>query len=75
MSLLAWERRIAVDIGVEIAGEHVLDHPCHSDLFGPDIRQLNPILEQVVSYPKYGLISAFTTLFLTGLGLLLGVGQ
>jgi len=64
MALLAWERRTAVDGSVQITSEHVLDHASNHDLFRPHVRELDPVIQEVVSYPEDGCVGALTTLLL-----------
>lgn len=64
VTLLAWERRTAVYVGIQVTGEHVFDHSGDENLLGLHVRQLNPVLQQVVSYPVDERVRAITPLFL-----------
>lgn len=64
MPLLAWERRAAIDLGVEISGEEVFHKSRNHQMLWLYVWQLNPIREEVFSNPEAGHISSLTSLFL-----------
>jgi hypothetical protein len=71
MSFFAWERRVAVNSGIEVTSAHMLDLSSSLDVLGSGIWKLNPVLKQVVIDPVYELVDALTALFMRPVGALL----
>ena len=64
--LSAGERRVRVDLGVEVAGEELLELLRKSDVNRLHVRQLDPVADQVGRDPEDGSVDALTALLLLG---------
>jgi hypothetical protein len=51
VSLLSGEWRVAINSGVQISDEDVLDHAGNHDVLGADIGKLNPVAKQIIGDP------------------------
>ena len=60
VALLAAKGRVGIDIGVQVAGEDVLDQASLLNVLGAAIRKLDPVLEQVGRYPEDSFVDALT---------------
>mgnify|MGYP006907056430 CR=1 FL=1 len=63
VAFLTREWRVAVDACVEVSREDVLDHPCNFYMLWAGLRQLNPIVEEIVSDPVNNCVGALSTRF------------
>ena len=61
MSLFSWEWRVAVDFGIQISRENVLDLSSDVQVRRLQIWKLDPVLQNVVSYPENELIGSSTS--------------
>ena len=63
VALLAWEARVGVEGGIEVAREDVLDLACTHDVLGSGVWQLDPVVERIIGDPVYKLVDTFAALF------------
>ena len=61
VALGAWERRVAVDFGIQIASHEFLNQPGCDDVLRLRVRELNPIVLQVMSDPKHRSVDSFAS--------------
>jgi hypothetical protein len=63
VSLLAWERGIAVNSSIEVASAHMLDLSSSLNVLRGGIWKLDPVLKKIVIDPVDELIYSLSTLF------------
>jgi|APCry1669190327_1035288.scaffolds.fasta_scaffold199604_1 hypothetical protein len=63
MSFLAREWRIRINTSIKITRHNVFDHSSEDNVVRFAVRQLDPIINQTISYPKYSRIYTFASNF------------
>jgi hypothetical protein len=63
MSFLAWERRVAVNSGIEVSSAHMLDLSGSLDVLRSGVWKLDPVLKEVIIDPVDELVDSLATLF------------
>mmetsp|Transcript_1816 Transcript_1816/g.2435 ORF Transcript_1816/g.2435 Transcript_1816/m.2435 type:complete len:254 (-) Transcript_1816:178-939(-) len=66
VALFSREGREGLDMRIKVSCQYLLDHLGTLDVLREDVRELNPIADDVVSNPEYSLVYANPTGFLRG---------
>ena len=74
MTLLAGEGRVSDHVGIQVATHDAFDEAGALDVLGTAVRQLNPIIHQVVCYPVDESVDAEAAGLDTGVSLEFGLG-
>jgi hypothetical protein len=64
MTFLTREDRVAVDGGVEVTSQDVLDHAGTANMFGANVGKLDPVTQKVISDPVDQVVNTCSALFL-----------
>jgi len=63
VTLLSWEGRVALNAGVQVAAHNLLNLSRSNNVLRPDVGKLDPIVQEVISYPEDGRVASYTTSF------------